>query len=292
MIAGYVQIGKANESLALFNQMQPTDMKPDTVTIVNVLHACAHLSALQPGKCLHGYIIRSGYESDMFVGNSLIDMYAKCRSIVLVNLMFDKMIHRALISWNIVIVGFAMHGQGKDALSYFFRMQQSNIKPNHITFVCILYACSHAGMVEEGLQYFLLMNQKYYIKPKMEHYACMVDLLGHAGRLTKVEECIINMPIEPCASVCGALLGACRIHGNVELGERVAEHLFDLEPENTGYYVLLSNIYVASGRWDGVAKVRTKMRDGELKKDPGCILVEVNNKVHTFLMEDKSHPQS
>jgi pentatricopeptide repeat protein len=119
MIAGYVQIGKANESLALFNQMQPADMKPDTVTIVNVLPACAHLSALQPGKCLHGYIIRSGYESDMFVGNSLIDMYAKCGSIVLVNLMFDKMINRDLISWNTVIVGFAMHGQGKDALSYF-----------------------------------------------------------------------------------------------------------------------------------------------------------------------------
>eukprot|EP01018_Ginkgo_biloba_P036696 Gb_40437 [translate_table: standard] len=292
MIAGYALNGRADETLELFNQMQLADVKADSVTMVSVLPACAQLSALQQGKGIHAYIIKCGFESDVFVANALIDMYAKCGNIESARHLFEKMSKRDLVSWNSLIAGYGMHGQGEDALAVFSKMQQTSIKPNHITFVCVLSACSHAGMVDEGWQYFDHMIQEYGISPRVEHYACMVDLLGRAGHLDDAQNFIANMPIEPGASVWGALLGACRIHCNIELGERVAERLFDLEPENAGCYVLLSNIYAAAGRWDNVAKVRVMMKDRRLKKAPGCSLIEVNNRVHAFLADDKSHPQS
>ncbi|XP_057851346.1 pentatricopeptide repeat-containing protein At1g11290, chloroplastic [Cryptomeria japonica] len=292
LIAGYVQIGKASETLALFNQMQVLDMKPDAVTMLNMLSACTHLSALQQGKSLHAYIISSGYESEVFVANALIDMYAKCGSLELACLFFTKMSNRDLVSWNSMIAGYGMHGQGKNAVAHFCQLQQSSIKPNDVTFLCVLSACTHAGMVNEGWEYFYCMKQQYGITPKLEHYACMVDLLGRAGHLDEAVRFINNMPLEPGASVWGALLGACRIYSNITLGECAAERLFELEPENAGLYVLLSNIYAAAGRWDGVAKMRTIMKNSGLKKTPGCSFIEVKNKIHAFLVEDRSHPES
>eukprot|EP01018_Ginkgo_biloba_P019043 Gb_02373 [translate_table: standard] len=292
MIAGYSQSGYANEALKLFNQMQVTGIKPDSITIVKVLPTCVQLATLQQGECIHGYAIRSGFESDIFVGTALIDMYAKCGSLKTARHVFDKMSKRNIASWNAMISGYGIHGNCDDALALYLQMQESNIKPNDITFVCVLSACSHAGLVDEGRKYFACMSQDYYITPRMEHYACIVDLLGRAGCLDEAQDFIQNMPLEPGSSVWGALLGACRIHCNIELGELVAERIFDLEPDNAGYYVLLSNIYAAAGRWDGVAKVRTMMKDRGLKKTPGCSLIEVNNRVHAFLVGDRSHPQS
>eukprot|EP01018_Ginkgo_biloba_P011243 Gb_34299 [translate_table: standard] len=292
MIAGYSQRGHASEAFILFHQMQLTDVKPDSITMVSVLLACAHLAALQQGKVIHAYIFRNGFDSDVIVGTALVDMYAKCGSIVIAQHLFDKMPEKNVVTWSAIIAGYGTHGHGEDALALFSKMLCTGTQPDHITFNSVLCACSHAGLVDKGWQYFECMERDYCITPRVSHYACMVDLLGRAGHLDEAYDFIKKMPLKPNASVWGALLGACRIHCNVELGEQVAEHLFDLEPKDAGNYVLLSNIYAAAGRWDDVAKVRSTMKDRRLKKTPGYSLIEVNNKVHSFLVGDRSHPHS
>jgi pentatricopeptide repeat protein len=262
------------------------------MTITSVLSACARLSALKHGKEIHHYIIRFWFESHVFVGSALIDMYSKCGSIEVARHLFDKLSERNIVSWNAMIAGYAMHGHGEDALSLFHQMQQADIDPDHITFIALLSACSHAGLIDEGWHYFISMSREYHITPKVGHYSCMVDLLGRAGRLDEAREFIDKMPFEPNADVWGALLGACRIHSNIELGKFVAERLFELQPENPGFYVVMSNIYAAAGRWEDVEKVRTMMKDRGLKRRPGCSWIEVKDKVHAFNVGDKSHPQS
>jgi pentatricopeptide repeat protein len=291
MIAGYVQSGHAHEAFALLNRMQPDEL-PDSVTLLSVLPACAHLAALQQGKSIHCYMLRNGFELDVVVGTALVDMYAKCGKIHIAQQIFDSMSARNVVSWNTIIAGYGMHGHGKDALELFETMQNVGTQPDHITFVCVLTACSHAGMVEEGWDYFNCMTQDYSISPRAEHYACMVDLLGRAGHIDEALDFVKKMPIEPGASVLGALLGACRIHNNIEIGEHVADLVLQLEPQYAGYYVLLSNIYAAAGRWNDVVKVRKMMKYRGIKKIPGYSLIEVNNRVHTFIVEDRSHPQS
>eukprot|EP01018_Ginkgo_biloba_P019289 Gb_18149 [translate_table: standard] len=292
MIAGHVQNESAKEALSVFNQMQRAHVKPNSVTMVSMLQACIRLAALQHGKWIHGYIIRGGIVSNVILGNCLIDMYAKCGSIDIARKVFDEMPERNVVSWSAMISGYGMHGHAKDALAVFLQMQQRGIKPNDVTFVSVLSACSHSGLVDEGRQYLECMVRDYCITPRLEHYACMVDLLGRAGHLDEAQEFIENMPLEPGPSVWGALLGSCRIHCNIELGEHVAERLFYLEPERAGRYVLLSNVYAAAGKWDDVSKVRKMMQDRRVKKTPGCSLIEVNNTVHAFLVGDRSHPQS
>lgn len=292
MISGYCQSGYAIEALTLFHQMLVANVTPNAVTVVSVLPACAIIAALQQGKCIHGYIVKNGFDSDVFVGTALIDMYAKCGSVQTARHLFDKISKRDVVLWSAMIAGYGMHGYGEDALALFSQMKEEGIKPNHITFICVLYACSHAGLVDEGWKYFDCMVQDYNIIPRMEHYVCMVDLLGRSGHLEKAEEFIKIMPLEPSSTIWGALLGGCRIHGNIELAERVAELIFQLDPGNAGCYVLLSNIYAAAGRWDGVAKVRKLMIEKGVKKTPGCTLIEVNNKVHSFFVGDRTHPQS
>ena len=191
-----------------------------------------------------------------------------------------------------MIAGFGIHGYGEVALSFFKRMQLTGMKPDHITFTSVLSACCHAGLVDDGWQLFKSMSQEYGITPRLDHYTSMVDLLGRAGKLHEAQDFIKKMPLEPNARIWESLLSACRIYGSIDLGQDVVEHLFNLEPENAGNYVLLSNIYAAAGRWDDVVKVRRTMKDKGLKKTPGCSFIEVNNRVHTFLVGDRSHPQS
>jgi pentatricopeptide repeat protein len=191
-----------------------------------------------------------------------------------------------------MIAGCAQHGHGKDALQLFERMEHAGVKPNHITYVCVLSACSHVGLVDEGRRYFDEMSQKHGITAKVEHFACMVDLLGRTGHLGEAEILINEMPFEPCALLWRTLLGACRIHGNIGIGKHAAERILELEPEEVSTYVLLSNIYAAAGKWDDVVSVRKLMRDRGVKKEPGISWIEVKNKVHTFLVRDKSHPQT
>eukprot|EP01018_Ginkgo_biloba_P008991 Gb_03997 [translate_table: standard] len=292
MIAGYAHNGRPKEALKLFTEMQLKKVKPNKVTMVSVLQASAHLGSLQQGKWVHEYIVRNGFELDVVVGTSLIDMYAKCGSLRIARELFDKISKRDVASWNAMIAGYGMHGRGEEALALFSEMQRAGIKPNHITFVGVLSACSHAGLVDEGRHYFNCISRDYGITPLVEHYACVVDLLCRAGCLDEAQDFIKMMPIEPSASVLGALLSACRIHCNIELAEHVAERLFDLEPANAGYYVLLSNIYAAAGRWDDVKLVRAMMKERGVKKPPGCSLIEINNRVHEFIVGDRSHPQT
>eukprot|EP01018_Ginkgo_biloba_P031951 Gb_09797 [translate_table: standard] len=292
MINGYSQNGHANEAFTLFNTMQLHDIKPDSVTMVSILLACSHLSILQHGKRIHGHIIKSGFESEVVVVTALIDMYAKSGSIDIACQLFGKMSERNLVTWNAMIVGYGLHGCGKEAIALFKQMQQAGMMPDYITFIGVLYACSHAGLVEEGWQYFNSMSRNYGITPKVEHYACLVDLFGRAGQLNKAYSFIKKMPFKPDAVVWGALLNACRVHCNVKLGERAAKHLFKLEPENAGWYLLLLSIYADAGNWPDIVKVRTMMKDRGIKKRPECSLIEVNNRVHAFVAGDRLHPQS
>eukprot|EP01018_Ginkgo_biloba_P019498 Gb_13606 [translate_table: standard] len=292
MIAGYAQNGHFDKSLKLFQQMQLADVKRDVGTFARVLPACANLAALEHGKEVHSDIIRCGFQFDGFVGSALVDMYAKCGSIWNARQVFDKMPRPDVVSWNAMIGGYAMHGCGKEALQLFEKMQHSSTNPNHVTFIGILSACSHSGLVDNGREYFDRMSREYHITPAMEHYCCMVDLLGRAGCLDEVEDFVNKMPIKPGAAVWASLLSACRVHMNIELGERVAEHLFESDPKNAAHYVLLSNIYAAAGRWNEVEKVRKMMKDRMVTKMPGRSWIEVNNKVYAFLGGDRSHPQT
>eukprot|EP01018_Ginkgo_biloba_P021391 Gb_16102 [translate_table: standard] len=292
MIVGFTQNGHAGKALKLFRQMQLADVKPDSKTFAGIIPACSILAALEQGMEIHEEVIKSGFQSDISVANALVDMYAKCGSIDKARNVFDKMHQRNTVSWTAMIAGYAMHGCGKEAIKLFEQMQQSGTNPNHVTLVCVLSACCHAGLVNEGLQYFDRMIQYYDITPAMEHYGCMVDLLCRAGRLDEAKDFMNKMPIEPDAAVWGCLLGACRIYNNIEIGECVAEHLFELDPQNATPYVLLSNIYAAAGRWEGIDKVRKIMKDRRVIKTPGCSWIKVNKKVHAFLVGDRSHPQT
>ncbi|XP_057861159.2 uncharacterized protein LOC131069670 [Cryptomeria japonica] len=292
MIAGYVQNGLFHEALILFDQMQETDMKPNRVTLVSVLPACAHLAALQKGKEIHDYATRSGLQADASVVTALINMYAKCGRINVARGLFDKMPRKDAIAWNAMIAGYGMHGLGEEADVLFVQMQQARVKPDDVTFIGVLSACSHAGLVEKGSKYFNCMSQEYCLEPKLEHYACMVDLLSRAGHLNEARDLIESMPFEPSPSVLGAFLGGCRIHGNIRLGEHVAERLLEIEPNNIGNYVLLSNIYAEAGRWDDVTKMRIMLKERGLKKSPGCSWIELSKKVHAFIGGDRSHAQS
>ncbi|XP_057848839.2 pentatricopeptide repeat-containing protein At4g02750 [Cryptomeria japonica] len=275
IIAGNVNNGNAEAALKVYSQMQMQGVKHDPVTLLSVLLACTRLSALQKGKEIHSTIIRKKHDLDVSVGNALIDMYAKCGSIQNGVQVFEKMSDKDVVSWNAMIVGYGMHGHGEDALKVFGQMQQSGTKPNYITFIGVLSACVHAGMVDEGRSYFACMIQNYFITPCVEHYACMVDLLGRAGCLEEAYDFIKSMPLKPTASMLGALLGACNIYNNAELAETVANQLFQIEPQNAGNYVLLSNIYAAAGRWDDARKVRKIMQNRGLKKKPGCSWIDI-----------------
>jgi pentatricopeptide repeat protein len=239
---------------------------------------------------IHGKIIRSGFHSDAFLESTLIDMYAKCGSIDKARELFDKIHQQDIVSWTAMIAGYAMHGCSREALKLFQQMRDSGMNPDHVSLVCILSACCHAGLVNEGYQYFKSMSEHYHITPAMEHYSCMVDLLGRAGRLDEAHEFINKMPIEPDAIVWRSLLGACRIHNNLELGEHAAAHLFELDPKNASPYVLLSNIYAAAGRWSDIVKLRKTMKDKGVQKPSGCSWIEINKQVHTFNVGDRSHP--
>eukprot|EP01018_Ginkgo_biloba_P003192 Gb_13222 [translate_table: standard] len=291
MIAAYTKHELFEEALTLFHQMQRTGINPDEFTFASVLTACANLAVLEQGVGIHEEIIRRGFQSNIFVENALVDMYAKCGSIQNARNVFDKMYQRDTIAWNTMIGGYAIHGYGNEALKLFEQMQQSGTKASHVTLVCVLSACCHAGLVNEGQQYFDCMKQNYDITPAMEHYVCMVDLLGRGGHLDEVQDFINNMPIQPDAAVWRCLLGACRVHNNVGLGACVAERLFELDPKNSSPYVLLSNIYAASGRWDDAENVRKLMKYRKVKKTPGCSWIEVNKQVHSFLVGDARHPQ-
>ncbi|KAH9551807.1 hypothetical protein CY35_09G032400 [Sphagnum magellanicum] len=248
MILGYMKYGEGHKALELFKQMQWDEVQPDPITFTGVLNACASIVALEEGRRVHEQIIKHGYESVVFVANGLIHMYAKCGSIEDAEKVFNKMSTRDVVSWTAMLHGFAMHGHDKEALEHYELMCEEGVEINSITIVCLLSACSHAGLVDEGLHFFHSMGLVFGITATVEHYACVVDLLGRAGHLQEADDLINTMSCEPNVAVWKALLGACRIHGNVEMGEQIAKHVLELEPRNASGYVLLSNIYAAADK--------------------------------------------
>eukprot|EP01018_Ginkgo_biloba_P010080 Gb_35396 [translate_table: standard] len=292
MMAGYDQQGCGEEALQLCKIMQQAGMKPDRFTFASILSVCATLALLEQGNQVHSHIIKTGFGSDDFVGNALLDMYAKCGSIENACKIFDNMLDRDVVSWTAMIVGYAQHGHGKEALQHFDQMQRVGVKPNHITFLGVLSACSRVGFLDQGHHYFDSMSQNYGITPRMDHYACMVDLFGRAGCLEEAEDFINRMPFKPDAVVWKTLLAACRTHCNIELGEHAAACVFELKPQDEATYVLLSNIYAMAGRWDEATKMRKLMKGRAVRKEPGCSWIEIRNTVNTFMAGNISHPQS
>lgn len=291
MLCGYTQNGRAGEALSLFDQMLVSGSKPDPVTLLIMVSACSHIGSAHLGRKFHSFITNFRMEMNLTLWNALVDMYAKCGDLDAALEMFD-MGHpdgRNVTSWNAIISGYGMHGQGKKALQVLSRMQKEGIQPNHITFASILSACSHAGLIDEGRKCFASM-QKFSVAPEVKHYACMVDMLGRAGLLNEALDLIKEMPLEPSEDVWGAFLLACRIHRNSELGEIAAQNLFQLEPEHTGYYVLMSNIYAASRKWQEVGKLRQDMKTLGLKKPAALSVIEVGAEVYGFYTADQSNP--
>ncbi|XVE89413.1 hypothetical protein DITRI_Ditri19aG0199800 [Diplodiscus trichospermus] len=292
MITSCSQNGRPEEAIDLFRQMGRIGTKYDSVSISAALSACANQPALHYGKEIHGFMIKVSLCSDLFARSALIDMYAKCGNLAFAQRVFDMMEEKNEVSWNSIIAAYGNHGRLKDCLALFHEMLKSKIQPDHVTFLAIISACGHAGEVNDGIQYFKLMTQELGIPAKMEHYACMVDLYGRAGRLNEAFKTIKSMPFSPDAGVWGTLLGACRNHGNVELAEVASRHLFDMEPQNSGYYVLLSNLLANAGHWGSVLKVRSLMKERGVQKIPGYSWIEVNTTTHMFFAADGSHPQS
>ena len=293
MIGGYSHVSFYEEALALFDLMLRSNVKPNDVTFLAILPACACLGALDLGKWIHAYVDRNLKSTcNASLWTSLIDMYAKCGCIEVAEQLFRSMSCRSLASWNAMISGLAMHGHAERALELFSEMANEGFQPDDITFVGVLSACTQAGLVDLGHQYFSSMIQDYKISPKLQHYGCMIDLLARAGEFEEAKIMMRNMEMEPDGAIWGSLLNACKVHGHVEFGEYVAERLFQLEPENPGAHVLLSNIYAGAGRWDDVARIRTRINDKGMKKVPGCTSIEIDGVVHEFLVGDKFHPQS
>lgn len=277
------------EALIYFRKMKCL-VKPNSITMVSVLSACARIGALMSGKEIHAHALRTGVAFEGFLPNALLDMYVRCGRMGPAWNQFNSN-KKEVSAWNILLTGYAQRRQGELAVELFRSMVDSKVSPDEITFISLLCACSRSGMVTEGLEYFSSMTHGYSITPNLKHYACVVDLLGRAGHLDDAQEFIQNMPISPDAAIWGALLNACTIHRRVELGELAAQQIFEMDEESVGYYVLLCKLYADSGRWDEVARVRKMMRERGQIVDPGCSWIEVKGKVHAFLSGDSFHPQ-
>ncbi|CBI39966.3 unnamed protein product, partial [Vitis vinifera] len=282
IIASCVHSEDCNLGLRMISRMRTEGVTPDMATMLSILPVCSLLAAKRQGKEIHGCIFKLGLESDVPVGNVLIEMYSKCGSLRNSFQVFKLMKTKDVVTWTALISACGMYGEGKKAVRAFGEMEAAGIVPDHVAFVAIIFACSHSGLVEEGLNYFHRMKKDYKIEPRIEHYACVVDLLSRSALLDKAEDFILSMPLKPDSSIWGALLSACRMSGDTEIAERVSERIIELNPDDTGYYVLVSNIYAALGKWDQVRSIRKSIKARGLKKDPGCSWMEIQNKVYVF----------
>ncbi|MQM13356.1 hypothetical protein Taro_046277, partial [Colocasia esculenta] len=293
MVSAYAQNGMASEALDLYHEMKRAGVEPDAVTLVGVLSSCANLGAQAVGQQVeHRISGEPSFRSNMALQNALINMNGRCGDLRHAREIFDGMPKRSVVSWTAIISAYGMHGHGNMATDLFERMCAAGVQPDRVVMVTVLSACSHAGMTEKGLHYFRNMERAYNVAPGPEHYACVVDLLGRAGRLQEARELIQSMPMEPDGAVWGALLGACKIHHDIRTAELAFDRVVEFEPMNVGYYVLLSNVYSDAGMLNGVARIRVMMRQRGLRKEPGCSYMEHKGKVHMFLADDRSHLQT
>lgn len=290
MISAYVQYGEFGTAISMFWEMQSENVKPTEITMVSLLSACAHLGALDMGEWFHSYVKKTRLKIDVVLGNALIDMYCKCGALEAALDVFHGLSKKNIFCWNSIIVGLGMNGRGEDAIDAFIMMENEGVKPDGVTFVGLLSGCSHSGLLSAGQRYFSEMLGVYGVEPGIEHYGCMVDLLGRAGNLKEALELINTMPMKPNSVVLGSLFRACQIHKDSKLGEQVIQQLSELDPSDGGNYVFLSNLYASLNRWDDVSACRKLMIKKGVRKTPGCSSIEVNNIVHEFVAGDTSHP--
>ncbi|XVF85918.1 hypothetical protein PTKIN_Ptkin17bG0156300 [Pterospermum kingtungense] len=286
IITGYAKCSRPNEALPLFRELQVKSLKPTDVTMLSALSCCALLGALDLGKWIHEYVKKHGFDKYIKVSTAVIDMYAKCGSLEDAVSVFENMSVTDTPAWSAMIVAYATHGKGYKAIETFEEMRKAGVKPDEITFLGLLYACSHNGLVDEGWGYFYSMSDKYGIIPGIKHYGCMVDLLGRTGHLDEAYKFIDELPIKPTPILWRTLLAACSSHGDVELGKRVMERIFELDDSHGGDYVILSNLCAIAGRWEDVDYLRKLMKDRGVVKVPGCSSIEVDNIVHEFFSGD------
>ncbi|KAK2975399.1 hypothetical protein RJ640_029272 [Escallonia rubra] len=290
LISGFAQIGHCEEALQVFSQMNRAGIEADMFTFVSAVSAAANTANIKQGKQIHAMILKTGNSRETEASNVLITLYSKCGSLDDAQREFLEMPEKNEVSWNAMITGYSQHGCGNKAIEFFEEMKQHDMMPNHVTYVGVLAACSHVGLVDEGLNYFKSMNEEHGLVPKPEHYACVVDILGRSGFLVRAREFIETMPIEPDAMVWRTLLSASTVHKNMEIGEVAARHLLELEPKDSATYVLLSNMYAVAGKWGYRDRARQLMKDRGVKKEPGRSWIEVKNSVHAFFVGDRLHP--
>ncbi|KAG6592352.1 Pentatricopeptide repeat-containing protein, partial [Cucurbita argyrosperma subsp. sororia] len=329
---GCLRLGNFTRALKLLSQMRNFGIHLDDVAMIIGLGACSHIGAIRLGKEIHGFTIRHCYHKSSTVQNALLTMYARCKDITRAYILFRINDDKSIITWNSMLSGlshvdriynmgenftvtllnakifeiicccgmlwwtcmqgYGMQGEGRKALRLFEEMKSVDIKPDHITMVAVLSACSHSGLVKQGEVLFAEMQSVHGLSPRLEHYACMADLFGRVGLLDRAKEIITRMPYRPTSAMWATLIGACCIHRNTDIGEWAAEKLLEMKPEHSGYYVLIANMYAAAGSWSKLAKIRTLMRDYGVAKAPGCSWVEVGSEFVSFLVGDTSNPQA
>ncbi|KAF7103147.1 hypothetical protein CFC21_104175 [Triticum aestivum] len=290
IISGYAQLGLDDEALDLFRQLYSAGMQCNYVTFTTLLTSLSGLASLDYGKQVHGLILRKELPFFVVLQNSLIDMYSKCGKLLYSRRVFDHMPQRSAISWNAMLMGYGRHGIGHEVVQL-FRTMTEEVKPDSVTLLAVLSGCSHGGLVDEGLDIFDLIVKEQNAVLSIGHYGCVIDLLGRSGRLQKALDLIQDMPFEPTPAIWGSLLGACRVHVNVSVGEVVAQKLLDMEPGNAGNYVILSNIYAAAGMWKDVFRVRNLMLEKTVTKEPGQSWIILDKVIHTFRSSDRLHPR-
>lgn len=292
MISGCVENGDEEQATFIYHQMRLAGVQPDEYMFATLVKASSLLTALEQGKQIHANVIKLSCASDPYVMTALVDMYAKCGNIDDAYGLFKRMRMRSVALWNAMLLGLAQHGNAEEALCLFKEMKSTGVMPDRVTFVGVLSACSHSGLVSEAYENFDSMQKDYGIEPEAEHYSCLVDALSRAGRIQEAEKLMLSMPFQASASMYRTLLNACRVQGDKETGKRLAEKLFSLEPSDSSAYVLLSNIYAAASQWDNVTSARNMMKNSNVKKDPGFSWVDVKNKVHLFVAGDRSHEEA
>ncbi|KMT02389.1 hypothetical protein BVRB_9g205020 [Beta vulgaris subsp. vulgaris] len=293
LIAGYAHMGECQEAIDLFNSLlrSSSGIRPDNIALVSVLSACAQLGDLEQGRAVHDYIIQNGLQVDSFLLTGLVDFYAKCGCIENAINIFESSAEKNLFSWNALLMGLAVHGHGRACLDYFSRMIKGGVRPDDVSVLGVLVGCSHAGLVCEARKIFRDMESVYGVHRELKHYGCMADLFGRAGCVGEVLELIEHMPMQGDIFIWGALLAGCRTYGMVEVAEEAAKHVQKLNPEDSGLYSVMVDIYANSDMWDDVAKTRSSIKTRRIKKNASCSLIKLNDTTHEFIAGDSSHPQ-
>lgn len=291
MISAYVQNGEHEEALTMYIRMESEGISPNNLTMASVLRACSSLAAFEQGKQVHARAVKHGFGIGIPIGSALSTMYAKCGNLEDCHLVFRRMPQRDAVAWNSIISGYSQNGRGIDALNLFEEMQSEGTKPDHVTFINALCACSHIGLVEKGWKYFTSMQNEYGLEPKIDHFACMVDMLTRAGKFEEAKEFIESVPIDHGTCLWRIMLGSCRNKKNFHFGTYAGERLMELGSKDSSAYVLLSNIYASSNRWNDVERVRRLMKLRGVNKEPGCSWIEINSRVHVFVVGELLHPE-